>query len=193
MKKKLLVSMVIMMFSLGMVGMANATLIGDYVTAQFYYPDSSTPIGGGASATVVAGASDTMEMIPGLPHSTDVNVESDSILIDFVMSGYFPVGAGGFSGLVVGDLNDSSGDPLIGVTIDTNWGGWDSSRLSFTDDSVAFNWGGLSAAANSTYFNVALEFGPGGDPVPEPSTILLMGAGLLGMAGYGRKRMVKKS
>lgn len=31
------------------------------------------------------------------------------------------------------------------------------------------------------------------DPIPEPSTILLMGAGLLGLVGYGRKRFSKKS
>lgn len=30
------------------------------------------------------------------------------------------------------------------------------------------------------------------NPVPEPSTILLMGVGLLGLVGYSRKRLIKK-
>ena len=32
---------------------------------------------------------------------------------------------------------------------------------------------------------------PGGNPVPEPTTMLLFGAGLVGIAGFGRKRLKK--
>ena len=38
-----------------------------------------------------------------------------------------------------------------------------------------------------------LQFDSGGASVPEPSTMLLMGTGLLGLLGYSRKRFSKKS
>ncbi|MCP4341669.1 MAG: PEP-CTERM sorting domain-containing protein [Desulfobulbaceae bacterium] len=65
-----------------------------------------------------------------------------------------------------------------------------------------FGWGNVVVRATNSWSNiqndfridrVAMEVNTAASPVPEPSTMLLMGAGLFGLLGYNRRRFGKKN
>lgn len=76
------------------------------------------------------------------------------------------------------------------LTAETTLAGFDDSRVTVTQDEIRVNWNGLSYADGTT-IGIAFAFeGPAGSPiaVPEPMSLALFGAGLLGLTGVARLR-----
>jgi hypothetical protein len=59
------------------------------------------------------------------------------------------------------------------------------------DDLIHSAFGGDPSGSEDVYARVTLNTAP--SPVPEPSTVMLVGTGLLGMIAFGRKRFNKKA
>ncbi|MFH1148430.1 MAG: VPLPA-CTERM sorting domain-containing protein [Pseudomonadota bacterium] len=174
--KKIVVSLYFVFFGLHSAGVAYGSLIGDGVTLKHLCPAIPFVF----KSTVVAvqeGAGDRTNF----EGHYWVDMEAGGILVDFVGNTAWINHP--FNGLEVGDLDYGPGRIVSSVEIDTNMSGWDSSRLSFGDDYVRFNWSNLSFN-NDSYFNADLSFRE--SPVPLPAAFYLLGTGLIGLMGLRR-------
>ena len=100
-------------------------------------------------------------------------------------------------GLNVNIQGLSGGTMLYNETIQVDHNGptWFSANYIGIDQLVLSSYGGTHVVSGGSGAHFAMDNFTFNEtaPVPEPSTILLMGAGLLGLVGYNRKRFSKKS
>ena len=61
-----------------------------------------------------------------------------------------------------------------------------------SDDPATFSKSSFSSSSGAATPVVQIGGGPEASPVPEPTTLVLLGAGLVGLVGVGRKKFFKK-
>jgi hypothetical protein len=117
------------------------------------------------------------------PEATiDIGASTISYNHPVIPSGF---NSGDFNGFEFSDL-DWVGDHgfLVGFTRDTNIAGLDVSRVAFGDDFIRINLQGLAANTTDRFFVLTLDH----SPIPEPTSAILFGAGLLVVGSALRRR-----
>ena len=172
---------------MGMAGSANATLIGDQIEFQGFFPDLGTPLAGfNLIVNVVDGTGD--EFVFGV---STTNVESGSVI--FTLSTGFATGD---------DCNciqitsmDWVGDPsgiISGITLSSN------TITGFTTANVTTS--AVSGGPSEILINVAdltgvtatgsvtINLQTTDREIPEPGSLALFGIGLVGLGFMTRRR-----
>ena len=83
----------------------------------------------------------------------------------------------------------------LGILFNLQGGGTFADVLSELGDSslrIGIHVQGFASGGSEAFVNDGPTNGNGTTPVPEPATMLLLGSGLIGLAGYGRKKFFKK-
>jgi hypothetical protein len=88
------------------------------------------------------------------------------------------------------DLQFSGGSSITSVSIDpaTNMAGFNESDLYFTGNEIQVNWADLPFDSSTV---VTLDVNGTSTVVPEPSSLVLLGSGLLAIVGGMRRRLAR--
>jgi hypothetical protein len=201
--KKVLIVLAVVAFGIGLAGISTAAVVdlGTYgghsyelvvIDGGLTWTSANTAAGslGGYLATITSAGEQAF--IAGALNS----IYTDSLTVHFWIGGSQTGGdtatpgqgadygwnwvtgeTWSFTSWASGMPNDSVGGSQDYLQIGSEWGwNWDDSTV--TDGMIG-------------YRNPPVQYGYVLEKVPEPSTLILLGSGLLGLVGYGRKRMRK--
>ena len=176
-----------------MVNQVSATMLGDQLTIRRLYPDLNTEFAGSVSTIVQNGTADAVSpQPPGWYGGYTINPEADNIIINFFgHSGFGGYAYCAFDGLQFVDSNPLKEITNVQVTQLYTSGNISIPELTFDDHLINLNLLGWFNGGDFINLQVnTRDVTNSSTPVPEPSTLILLGAGLAGV-GFIRKRMRK--
>jgi hypothetical protein len=161
---------------------ATANFTGDSVNVQWLAPTTSSPLMDLGTQTITSAGNDYLFM----GGSSTITVTPDAIEIAKNTYGSGTFSEAGFNGFAFQDLTNAL---IAGVTVDssTSLSGFDSSRVTFTDDTIWVNLQGLTFVSGSSVM-LDVSFA---DAVPEPAYYQL--GALLAFGGLGALRLRKRA
>ena len=167
-----------------MVSIAHADITGDTIEIQYFYPNNVTLYPSVfPSSNPVTGAVTAAGLTMDLFYNQDVTVYPTSVnMVGINTSGSFFVTAA-FNGVSITDLTNPSAFTAFSVDPASNVIGFNSSDVSLIGGVLYINYEGL----NTPYGSLAQVDLTAPAGVPEPTTLLLLGLGLVGLAGVRRK------
>lgn len=158
-----------------------ATFLGDRFEGSYRFPHLRNTTVDSGSAVVSPTAQFTF--VTGRINPT-VRISASNLLITFAGAGSYR--SAEFNGILLKNLSQSN---ISGLYLDptSTLRGFNQSRLSFTSDSMAFNFEGLSIQATD---RISANVAFGAPAIPEPAAwmAMLIGFAAVGFAMRGRRQ-----
>jgi hypothetical protein len=160
---------------------ARADMTGDTVNATYYYPNTSTVLQDLGNITAGTAGSDSGSYLG----ATFTVTGNQVTFTDMDVTATEPLPNSAFNGFVFTDLTTNPN--ISGITMVS--GNITGIGTSFTSASLLFDFGDTSPQIGQTA-TFDITFGSPTSATPEPSAFVLLGTGLLGIAGAMRRRFV---